>query len=285
MTTPPAEPARPAAPRWLPVLVLVAATLAVDAAVVVSVPRVDARSGGKASLRRGPLNEVVLLALASSQVGLLAVWAGLGRGSSPGRFAAVAAAVVGWSLLLARQGAAAVSPVPWMVQAGFVCVVLRFRWSLPGAASAPAQAAPREHSSSLRRGQFTLGSLMGWVTNLTIGLSVIRWAVQVHAGLPDDASRHEVVMVGLGDGVIALSMLWAVAGNGRAPGRIAACGLLCVLGFLLDLSALRGAPWDALALYVGLQAGLVAGSLVAVRAAGHRILAPGPGGAQTSGPA
>lgn len=260
-TEPATSPGHAARSGRLLVLTLVAATLAADAAAVCW-----------HGLGREPLAQVVVAALASSQVGLLAIWAGLGSWANPWRFSALAAALVGWSLLLSRGETPVVSPVQWLFNAGFVIVILALH-PLDGAkAREETGDGPAAEARERRRLQFSLGNLMGGVTNAAVWLGVVEYARQTHervAGeVPWAASAR---FVGFSDAALALCGLWLVAGSGRLLFRLARYCVVLSFVFLYFLG-MQDAPFHVAVAYFGLQGALVLGSLMVMRVAGVRIL-------------
>ncbi len=244
------------------VLMLVAATLGTDAAAVCW-----------HGLSRDPSAQIVLAALASSQVGLLAIWAGLGSWANPWRSSALAATLLGWSLLLSQGETPVVSPVQWLVQAASVIVML-FAESVAGAKERDDAAAnPAGQVRTKQRWQFSLGNLMGCTTNAAVWLGVVEYARQTHARIVGDSPWvASASFVGFGDGLIALGCLWLVVGNGRPVFRTLRCFLAFAIACFADFRLAATVPHRTIVTYLGLQALLLTGSLVVLWVAEVRLL-------------
>ena len=259
---------------------LLAAILAVDAAVWSMVV------GQQVFLQWPDFRVKLWLALALSQIALVAIWAALGSSVVAMRISALVAAAIGWTALLhwprnpCLDGWFRIELPAWtmrfLCQAFVICLPLGLArmWGLrlvgPGHLTAPAV--------PLRRYQFSIANLLAWTAGVAVmlGLSrylfefTFRWAALTHGWIP-------WMLVGelcFGQAAIGLAVLWVALGTGRRGWRAAA-----LVGAFLSALLLHG-PWTPLATaslpdysqLCLLEAALIFAPLWVFRIAGYRII-------------
>jgi hypothetical protein len=163
-------------PQILWLLVLAAASL--DLAVV--------RAGGGST--DSVAHQSIVLALAYSQVLMLAAWAALGAASWKGRILAVTVGITAWTWLLDDPDAAVglIAAVLLALSWGLVGRSFGIRWT---SANAPIGALPgfsrdaiaKRNSPRVRptAWTFSLGQLFIWMTAIVLTLSALRFAYEV----------------------------------------------------------------------------------------------------------
>jgi hypothetical protein len=219
------------------------------------------------------------MGLSTGQVSLVTLWVVFGGGMFVARLGVLLAAVaaVAWSAGYMERGSAGqfwlwfglFSTVGLVTSGPFIALRLRgARVARP--VSNPATSAPESLHFSIR-------DLGLWMVCAALGLSVFRWLSQL---TPVDRSwgRGEVwltVVVGGTLAVVGLLAAWAALGTRFAPLRIAACCLVVGLAgpWMGYLTHRDGDFFVAPAVVEGV---VVLVSLLAVRAAGYRLVQPVP---------
>lgn len=221
--------------------------------------------------------------LPAVQMGLLGIWLALGRLASPWRLLIVLGAVVAWSDALARlfgswgpRAADAREEWIWPFLAQVIATALPLLiaraagMQLISINAGPEGSGPAHQH---RRLQFSIGYLLAWTTALAIVMSVLSYLTSF-----EDLDWHMVVgwryLAYYGkQATIAIAAFWVVLGTWRLPGRIYVFVLTWVLvtgGFSWLIRWQIGGLSFHEARYV-IDAPLLVGSLVVVRAAGYRL--------------
>jgi hypothetical protein len=201
---------------------------------------------------RGTAAMTAALAVPLAQVSLVAVWAGTRRMMSARRWA-VALAGTGWGWLVAivilpgiavRSTASAGWAVGLGTQAATILVALAiWPWRRPLETSDHDASRPR------RRAQYTVGSLLGWVTLAAVLLSVGKTATLL--GCSDVAQWHSfrfVLALGFLNALDVLLVVWSLS----KPSHLVRRSLIAAV----TLAALACLEPLALALVLGGTGGL-----------------------------
>jgi hypothetical protein len=128
------------------------------------------------------------------------------------------------------------------------------------------------HGSRL---QFTLRSLLSWITVLAVVLGLFQYAVD-YRRLPALAAPiwRESAVVSLGDAALALAAFWAAFGSRRPVLRGVALALTTAAIIGVYNAVVGGVPFCVLAELCVVQILWLVGSLWVFRVAGYRIVWP-----------
>ena len=209
-------------------------------------------------------NCLLLVVVASSQVGLLAIWLALGRRATPWRLAALIAVVVGWSWILSSiQGGGPDGVVFLLPQAATVVTVLALARFL-GLRLYVIDAEPADIEGN-RPWQFTLARLFAWTTSLAICLGLLSLTFRhCHDWNADNLLAIPIFTIG-STAVILFCCLWlALTGLRRQL-------LVSLLVILLFGYGLFVHIHHSILLLFALKILLIVASLLVFRVAGYRL--------------
>ena len=221
----------------------------------------------------------VLFALTFSQVSLVAVWAALGTSRLPWRLAGTVLVIASWSATLATlsDGQFGYNSTQWVSLLGGQALVLFAPLSVARAGgvrlletttSNPSQ----EGSSGLGKWQFSLASVMAWITATAVVLGFTQYTVDPQfLPLAPHVWISAAVLIA-SHSAMAVAVLWAVLGTGRPIGRTAAlCLTVAAVLALYGLLPESLAHARVLTVLCLVQAALLIGSLCVGRVAGYRL--------------
>jgi hypothetical protein len=228
---------------------LLAAILAVDAAVCAMI------AGEQVFLQWPDVRVKLWLALALSQIALVAIWAGLGSSFAALRIPVLIGAAIGWATLLYWPHnstrylgafnfylAESLWTIRLLCQAFVIYLPLGVAriWGLRLARRGDA-ASP---TVPLRRFQFSIANLLAWTTGVAVMLGLSRYLFELIRQCADLSPKAiPWMLIGelcLGQAAIGLAVLWAALGTGRRGWRAA----VLVAAFLVAI--LLHAPWATL---------------------------------------
>jgi hypothetical protein len=267
--------------RKLLIGLLLAAILAVDAAV----GSIFADQNDYAFLRWPDPRAKLWLALAVSQIALVAIWVGLGRTVVVVRIAALAATAVAWgafSLGPLLFGYGTVHRVQMELTVRFLCqglaicfallVARRCGLRLSGSADTPGVTVPPG------RFQFSIANMLSWTTSVAVILGLSRYMGTTFPWAVLAGEHFPWLLIGelcLGEAALVLAVLWGALGTGQFGWRAVA-----MLGVFLGVLLLH-APWAGLAHTASLtdycqlcflEALLIFVPLLVFRVAGYRLI-------------
>jgi hypothetical protein len=215
-----------------------------------------------------------LLSLASGQVGLLAIWAGMGKKSSPWRLTGTILLNLLWIAILGEGGLHTVELFWWLfAQAFFILLplsvarILRVRLAMAAAVNPPP--APDD----LLPWQFTLRDIFAWTTAVAIVLGAFKGAVPGER-LCSSTSPEIVESLVLGgcNAALAFAGLWAALSKAPLLRRwVPPTVVLLLLAAFLAAIHVDADHAYALAVLFVLEMLLVIGSLWVFRVAGYRL--------------
>jgi len=217
-----------------------------------------------------------LHSLALSQTSLAAIWAGLGKRSTPWRLVGVFLLAVLWSRGLAAT-------VFWLstIMACFllllpqaVMVVVLLWIARPFGVRVVRGTEPPPAENVGWRPQFSLRHLFAWTTATAIVLGVSTWVFRDGPELLQwlrERAVWEAQVFNACNALMAFATLWAALSNRALARRISVLLLILVAAFAL-LPRLPGGPKPTLwALILTLQSVLLLASLWVFRVAGYRL--------------
>jgi hypothetical protein len=216
-------------------------------------------------------------ALALSQVGLLAVWLGLGNEGAAGRAAALIATAGAWA------GATWTSGLADQRGVGTLLALLTTEAiSVAGALVALRSAGmrivdvtqpgwPRSETADHARFHFGLGDLLSWTVALAMLLSLAQLARRIGVVWPGSQGLAVLVPFAVGLTMTTLAATWTALGS-----RGAALGWLSIIaGVAVAARAFPGVGGGFL--LAALFAALTLGPLAAFRVCGYRLVPSAPG--------
>lgn len=222
----------------------------------------------------------VLFALPFSQVGLAAIWVGLGTASAPWRLMGGFLVVACWSIALAatldNDVPVGYTSTHWTAlllgQTLAILVPLSIaRASGVRLADTPAADPTRGTAAERTPWQFSLGYLLGWITAVAVVLGMVQYTIRYELLPRAPITWVEIGILSVSHGGVALSLLWIMLGTVRPTLPIAALGLITLLlvGGSFWLARDSGVRSALGMLFFG-EALLLVGSLGVLRVAGYR---------------
>jgi hypothetical protein len=217
---------------------------------------------------------LLLLALAWSQIALLAVWCAFGGTPAPVRLFGLILGVVIWARLLCGLD----RPAPQELSETTIVLlllalfdyaplaVLRLKgWRIVSLAVHP----PTTASSR----QFSLGYLMAWMTSVAVSLGLIKFCVDPRQVSRDPSFLVPLSIAGTSQLMLAGSCLYAALGQRHWLKRMMPLVGVCVFLVYLHASELTsfGNGMEAIAPFGLTEAALLVGSLYIIRGAGFRL--------------
>ena len=221
----------------------------------------------------------VMFSLVFAQIGVVAVWAALGRSQLPWRAAGLIAAVVGFSAMLATTLPEAVARITtddtwglqFLLQAGWLAVVLiparAYGLQLVGGPNKP-------QTAGLQRLQFGLSHLFAWLTATSIVLGLSKFTFDCW---PTDLPLNfwqEVGLISAVNATLVLATLWVVLDVRSWHARLQTLGVTIspILPLLAIVLRDAGRDWMfALATMWLLEVVWLVLALFVVRTAGYRL--------------
>jgi hypothetical protein len=201
----------------------------------------------------------LVLALASSQVGLAAWWCGLGGGSSFVRLAVAGLLVNAWSSALGEFGHE--MAVVLLSQLGVMLAAVLFWRLVCGAGNA--EIGRRAGPGSWPAARVSLADMLALTTVFALLIGPVRTLVP-------SSSAHELKLLGAALGCQALAIGWAIFGRGLQANRWMAVLVASTLPVLAGEPLL--AP--ARALRVAIASALLLAAALAVVRVCYRLKAP-----------
>lgn len=227
----------------------------------------------------------VLFALPFSQVGLAAIWVGLGVPSAPWRLTGGFLVVVCWSIALAatlgNDVPAGYTSTHWtaLLLGQTLAILIPLSIARPSGvrlAGTPATDPRRGSAAERTPWQFSLGYLLAWITAVAIVLGMVQYTIRYELLPRAPIAWVEIGILSVSHGGIALSLLWIMLGTVRPTLQIAMpCSLtLLFVGGSFWLACDSGFRSALGMLFFG-DALLLVGSLWVLRVAGYRVRVKG----------
>ena len=234
----------------------------------------------------------VLFALAFSQVSLTAIWAALATERVSWRLAGAVLVFATWNAVLATlsnerlsdgrlsDGRTGYNSTQWVaLLAGQILVVFA-----PSAVArargvrfvvVTADGPLPDRSAGYSRWQFSIASLLAWMTTTGVVLGMIQYTVDDQSLLLASRVWLDAGILIVGHSAMAWAALWAVFGIGRpTPRGMALCLTVGTVLALYVTLPKTSAHATAMAILCLLQATLLVGSLSVGRVAGYRLHRP-----------
>ncbi len=218
-----------------------------------------------------------------SQVGLVALWTGLGRTAAPWRVLGVVLTAACWSWLVAVLFASDPPPftrrflefaTPWtfflLLEAAAIAAPLSVARLIGfSLASAADLECGRRDLERPRRFQFSLRSLFAWMTATAIALGATGYTFHLrHFGIVE-GSLLQMLMMAVGNAAMAMAGLWVMLHPEWRWRRVILFGAVVLVAVAL---ATPNLGWRFAAMLSCPQAIWLLGSLWVVRVAGYRVV-------------
>ena len=207
---------------------------------------------------------LLLAVVASSQVGLLAIWTALGRRAAPWRLAALIAAVVGWSWILSSIQGGGLELVVFLLPSAATVVVILVVARFYGLRFYIIDAEPADIEDN-RPWQFTLSRLFAWTTSLAICLGLLSLTFRhCHDWNADNLLAIPIFTIG-STAVILFCCLWLTL-TGLRRQLLVSLLVILLFGFGLFVHI-----HHSILLLFALKILLIVATLLVFRVAGYRL--------------
>lgn len=209
---------------------------------------------------------VLLGGVASSQVGLLAIWTALGRRATPWRLTALISVVVAWSWIVASLSGKGPDAMYFFLPLAATIAAFLASARFFGLRLCTIDAEPTNTEDS-RPWQFSLARLFAWTTSLAICMGLLSLTVR-HCSDGYTSNLSELPIITIGSTVIVITCLFMTLSALRRQ-------MLIVLLVILLLMCVHGvfltADYTNQRLFFLLQIPPTIGSLLVCRVAGYRL--------------
>ncbi len=250
-------------------LLLVSATFLVDCVVLVMLgPRIVDPDW----------DALFLFPLMLSQISLVAIWLVLGHATTPWRALGFATTIIFWSVAWATKTGRTGDHLDDVL---LLDAILAFAVTLPLAIARilrvriefPGDTAASQSDNGLQPGQFSIATMLGWMTVLAITLGTLTWIVPRESWSWDKRPPTAAITLILYITSIASTATWAALGMQPARFRVGALALVVAIGMTIFISATNVPTSDILPVtgILCLPAILMFGSLYVFRIAGYRL--------------
>ncbi len=227
-------------------------------------------------------NCLLLVVIAGSQVGLLAIWLALGRRAAPWRLVALIGTIVGWSWIVASvQGGYPDGVIFLLPQAAAIAAILvlaRMNGLRLYQIDSDLNVNASDDSEDNRPWQFSLSQLFAWTTSLAICLGLLSLTFQHFHGW-EAVNWVEVLANTIGSIAFILISLWLTLGIRLSYLELVVLSLIVVTLALLTKAPSSVTPsphsfWDICLNFVkffALPTPFFVGSFLVFRVAGYRL--------------